>query len=120
MRAALLKAFTDWVSKDTPVGPSTYPRIADRTLVPPLSAAMGFPRIPGRPVPDGVLHPLLDYDVGPGFNYRDQSGIASQDPEIKGVLPQLVTSIKTQTVMKSSESSRRCRWRRWGPTRGGM
>ena len=93
MRAALLKAFTDWVSKDTPMPPSTYPRIADRTLVPPLSAAMGFPRIPGRPVPDGVLHPLLDYDVGPGFNYRDQSGIASQNPEIKGVLPQLVPSV---------------------------
>jgi hypothetical protein len=93
MRSALLKAFTDWVTKDTPMPPSTYPRIADGTLVPPSSASMGFPRIPGRPAPDGVLHPLLDYDVGPEFNYRDQSGIASQNPEIKGVLPQLVPRV---------------------------
>jgi hypothetical protein len=54
---------------------------------------MGFPKIPGRPLPDGVLHPLLDYDVGGEFNYRDQSGIASQNPEIKGVLPQLVPRV---------------------------
>jgi len=54
---------------------------------------MGFPKIPGRPSPDGVLHPLLDYDVGSEFNYRDQSGIASQNPEIKGVLPQLVPRV---------------------------
>ena len=48
---------------------------------------------PAGPSPDGVLHPLLDYDLGPEFNYRDQSGIASQNPEIKGVLPQLVPRV---------------------------
>ena len=66
MRSALLKAFTDWVTKGTPMPPGKYPRVADGTLVPPTSAAMGFPKIPGRPSPDGVLHPLLDYDVGSG------------------------------------------------------
>ena len=93
MRAALLKSFTDWVTKGTPMPPSTYPRVADGTLVSPSSAAMGFPKIPGRPAPDGVLHPLIDYDLGGEFNYRDQSGIASQNPEIKGVLPQLVPRV---------------------------
>jgi len=93
MRAALLKAFTEWVTKGTPMPPSKYPRVADGTLVPPTSAAMGYPKIPGRPSPDGVLHPLVDYDLGGEFNYRDQSGIASQHPEIKGVLPQLVPRV---------------------------
>jgi hypothetical protein len=93
MRSALLKAFTDWVTKGTPMPPDRYPRLADGTLVAPTSAAMGFPKIPGRPSPDGVLHPLLDYDVVPEFNYRDQSGVASQAPEIKGVLPQLVPRV---------------------------
>jgi hypothetical protein len=93
MRSALLKAFTDWVTKGTPMPRERYPRVADGTLVPPTSAAMGFPKIPGRPAPDGVLHPLLDYDVGGEFNYRDQSGVASQNPEIKGVLPQLVPRV---------------------------
>jgi alpha/beta hydrolase family protein len=93
MRSALLKSFTDWVTKGIAMPPSKYPTVADGTLVPPTSAAMGFPKIPGRPLPDGVLHPLLDYDVGPEFNYRDQSGVASQSPEIKGVLPQLVPRV---------------------------
>jgi hypothetical protein len=93
MRAALLKAFTEWVTKGTPMPPSRYPRVADGTLVAPTSAAMGYPKIPGRPPPDGVLHPLLDYDLGGEFNYRDQSGVASQIPEIKRVLPQLVPRV---------------------------
>lgn len=93
MRAALLKAFTDWVTKGAPMPPDKYPRVSDGTLVAPTSAAMGFPKIPGRPAPDGVLHPLLDYDLGSEFNYRDQSGIASQHPKIKGILPQLVPRV---------------------------
>jgi hypothetical protein len=93
MRTALLKSFTDWVTRGTEMPQSMYPRVSDGTLVPPTAAAMGFPKIPGRPLPDGVLHPLLDYDVGGEFNYRDQSGIASQNPEIKGVLPQLVPRV---------------------------
>jgi hypothetical protein len=93
MRAALLKSFTEWVTKGTPMPASKYPRVADGMLVPPTATAMGFPKIPGRPLPDGVLHPLLDYDVGGEFNYRDQSGVASQNPEIKGVLPQLVPRV---------------------------
>jgi len=54
---------------------------------------MGFPKIPGKPMPDNLIHPLLDYDLGPDFNYRDQSGVASQNPVVKQVLPQLVPRV---------------------------
>src|SRR6185295_4123820 len=53
----------------------------------------GFPRIPGRPAPDGVQHPLLDYDLGSDFNYRDQSGVIAHLPVVKQTLPQLVPRV---------------------------
>ena len=65
-----------------------------------------------------MLHPLLDYDVGPGFNYRDQSGIASQNPEIKGVLPQLVPRVDADGNEVVGIKSRRCRSRPWGTLHG--
>jgi hypothetical protein len=93
MYRALQQAFVEWVSKDTPMPPNQYPSIADGTLVTPTSAAMGFPKIPGKPMPDNLIHPLLDYDLGPDFNYRDQSGVASKIPAVKQVLPQLVPRV---------------------------
>jgi hypothetical protein len=93
MYRALQHAFADWVTKDTPMPPSVYPSLADGTLVKPASGAMGFPKIPGKPMPDNLIHPLLDYDLGPDFNYRDQSGVASQNPVVKQVLPQLVPRV---------------------------
>ena len=44
------EAFTDWVTKGTPMPPDRYPRVADGTLVAPTSGAMGFPKIPGAPI----------------------------------------------------------------------
>jgi hypothetical protein len=93
MYRALQRAFIDWVTKDAAMPASRYPRIADRALVRPTAAAMGFPKIPGVPAPDGLIHPLLDYDVGDDFNYRDQSGVALYVPRVKGVLPQLVVRV---------------------------
>jgi hypothetical protein len=93
MYRALQQAFVEWVTHDTPMPPNVYPTIADGTLVKPTSAAMGFPRIPGKPLPDNLIHPLIDYDLGPEFNYRDQSGIASHIPVVKQVLPQLVPRV---------------------------
>jgi hypothetical protein len=47
--------------------------------------------IPGVPLPDGIINPLYDYELGPGFHYNDLSGaIAMQPPPIKQVLPSLV------------------------------
>ena len=52
---------------------------------------MGFPRIPGAPLPDHMLNPLLDYDFGPDFRAHDLSGrISTQPPVIRQVLPSLV------------------------------
>jgi hypothetical protein len=46
--------------------------------------------IPGVPLPDGVINPLYDYDLGPEFRYNDLSGVITMEPPpIKQVLPSL-------------------------------
>ena len=54
---------------------------------------MGFPAIPGVPMPEGVQFPLVDYDLGPQFRYADQSGVLTKAPVAKGTLPQLVVRV---------------------------
>jgi hypothetical protein len=93
MRSALLKSLTDWVTKGTPMPPSRYPAIADGTLVQNTTAAMGFPNIPGTPSPERLVHPLLDYDLGPHFNYQDGSGAWAKVPMVKQVLPLMVARV---------------------------
>ena len=93
MRSALTKAFVAWVTKGTPMPPSRYPTIADGTLVQNTIAAMGYPRIPGKPSPENLVHPLLDYDLGPQFNYHDASGFLRAVPKVKRSLPQLVVKV---------------------------
>jgi alpha/beta hydrolase family protein len=93
MRSALMKQFVGWVTKGTPMPPSRYPTIADGTLVKDSVAAMGFPGIPGRPSPENLAHPLLDYDLGPHFNYQDASGFLTAVPRLKRSLPQLVVKV---------------------------
>jgi len=91
MRSALTKALVDWVTSNKAMPPSRYPTIADGTLVP-ETAAFGFPVVPGRPAP--VMRPLLDYDLGPEFNYQDASGVLkAAAPKVKRSLPQLVVKI---------------------------
>jgi hypothetical protein len=91
---ALYVALVDWVVKNTPPPPSAYPRVADGTLVPATSAAMGWPAIPNVPRPDGVVNSALDYDYGSTFRYNDSSGvIANVPPRIKGVIPTLVPKV---------------------------
>lgn len=91
---ALLVALTDWVTKNIAPPPSVFPRLADGNLVSPNQSAMGFPTIPGKPLPDGKINPFYDYDFGPQFNYCDLSGVITiQPPVIKGVLPQLVPKV---------------------------
>jgi hypothetical protein len=92
MRSALQASLTDWVTKDTPMPPSRYPAIADGTLVPNATVAAAFPRIPGKPSPKNLVHPLLDYDLGLRFNYLDGSG-AVQIPMVKQVLPLMVAKV---------------------------
>jgi hypothetical protein len=72
---------------------SRYPTIADGTLVRNTNAAMGFPPIPGKPTPEGIQYPLVDYDLGPQFRYLDQSGVLAKIPVAKSTLPQLVVRV---------------------------
>ena len=93
MRAALNSRLVAWVTKNTPMPESKYPTIADGTLVRNTNVAMGFPAIPGQPMPGGIQYPLVEYDLGPQFRYLDQSGVVTKAPVAKGVLPQLVVRV---------------------------
>jgi len=93
MRAALMKRLTEWVTNGSPMPANKYPTLADGTLVPNTKSAMNFPSIPGKPSPEGLQHPLVNYDLGPHFRYNDQSGVAMKLPLVKGTLPQLVVRV---------------------------
>lgn len=91
---ALRTALVDWVVSGTLPPPSQYPRLDRGELVSPTRAAMGFPAIPGVPLPDGILNPLYDYDFGSEFRYSDVSGVITiQPPPIRRVLPTLVPKV---------------------------
>lgn len=88
---ALFDALVQWVTHDVPPPPSSYPTLAAGDLVAPTAAAMGFPTIPGQPLPDGHLNTLLQYDFGASFNAADLSGaIDLQPPHVVRALPSLV------------------------------
>lgn len=88
------KALLDWVMKGDEPPPSLYPTLAHGDLVAPNAAALGFPRIPGKPQPDGHLNPFLVYDFGAGFNAVDLSGTpANQPPRITGTYVSLVPRV---------------------------
>jgi hypothetical protein len=40
-----------------------------------------------------VMRPLLDYDLGAGFNYGDASGTLAAPPTVKRALPQVVVKL---------------------------
>jgi hypothetical protein len=93
MRTALISRLVAWVTKNSPMPESRYPMLADGTLVANTNAAMGFPAIPGKPMPEGVQYPLVNYDLGPQFRYADQSGVLTKAPIAKETLPQLVVRV---------------------------
>ncbi len=91
---ALILALTDWVTKNAEPPASVYPLLAKGDLVRPEHRAMGFPRIPGMPLPDQLINPLYDYDYGPAFDYANLSGVFTQQPPyIKRILPMLVPRV---------------------------
>jgi Alpha/beta hydrolase domain len=77
-----------WVKDGTQPPPSRAPTLAAGDLVAPTAAAMGWPAIPGAPVPDGHINPLYDYDFGPGLIARDMSGVLRQPPRVRRTLEQ--------------------------------
>jgi hypothetical protein len=91
---ALMVSLVDWVVKGTAPPPSQYPRLEDKQFTLPTQAAMGFPVVPGVPLPDGIINPLYDYDFGASFNYNDLSGaISIEPPVIKQVLSSFVPKV---------------------------
>jgi hypothetical protein len=91
---ALMAALVDWVVRDKTPPPSQYPTLAAGQLVAPNHVVMGFPVIPGVPLPDNLINPFYDYDFGPEFRNSDQSGVLTiQPPVIRRVLPSLVPKV---------------------------
>ena len=91
---ALQTALVDWVAKGVLPPPSQYPRLDRGELVAPTQAAMGFPAIPGVPLPDGILTQLYQYDFGPQFHYNDLSGVITmQPPPVRQILPTVVSRV---------------------------
>jgi hypothetical protein len=91
---ALRLALVDWVVKDTQPPPSQYPRLEQKQFTLPTQVAMGFPIVPGVPLPDGIINPLYDYDFGANFNYNDLTGaISIEPPVIKQVLTSFVPKV---------------------------
>ena len=91
---ALQTALVDWVVKGVLPPPSQYPRLDRGELVAPTRAAMGFPAIPGVPLPDGILTRFFQYELGTHFRYNDLSGVITmQPPPIHQTLPMLVTRV---------------------------
>ena len=123
---ALLVALTDWVTKETAPPLSQYPRLDQRQLVLPQHRAMGFPKIPSAPLPDNLLNPLLDYDLGTEFKYGDLSGVITmQPPLIKRVLPLVVPKTdadgnETSGVASSLHQAPLGTYVGWNVTRSGF
>jgi hypothetical protein len=91
---AIYVALVDWVTKGTLPPSSEYPKLSDRTLVPSNSAAMGWPKIPGVPSPEGVVNPVLDYDYGPDYRYNDNSGVITKvPPGVKKAITMLIPKV---------------------------
>lgn len=91
---ALLVALIDWVANDAEPPPSRYPLLFAGELVRPDRRAMGFPAIPGSPLPDNLLNRFLDYDFGPEFRAADLSGrMTLQPPVVRQIIPSLVPKV---------------------------
>ncbi len=91
---ALQTALVDWVVKGTLPPPSQYPRLDRGELASPTQAALGFPSIPGAPLPDGILTPFYQYDFGAQFRYSELSGVIThQPPPIRQTLPTVVPKV---------------------------
>ena len=91
---ALGEALVQWVVKDTAPPQSQYPRLDRNELVPPTQQALGFPVIPGVPLPDGIMNPLYEYSFGPKLNVVDLAGwITIQPPIVKDILPSLAPKV---------------------------
>lgn len=94
-RRALLHAMKQWVTANVEPPPSVYPKLSDHTLAPAAEVIASFPRITKYPAPTThVFNPLLIYDLGTQFHYRDLSGVDTKVPPIvTGKLPTMLPTL---------------------------
>ena len=98
---ALKFHFRNWVMKGTLPPPSVYPKLADRTLVPPTRKWLHFPKIPAVAAStypeapyNNFMQAMLHYDWGDTMNYSENTGYHSgAPPSIKQVIPQVVPAV---------------------------
>jgi hypothetical protein len=92
-------ALRDWVMHGTPPPPSQWPTLADKTLVDPTKAAMGFPsNVPGIPdsvfLPESFIFPVFDYDWGPDYDHSEAAGVPTNlPPRIEHVIKMKVPRV---------------------------
>jgi Alpha/beta hydrolase domain len=85
-----------WVMDGKEPPASRYPMIARGELAAPTAKAMGWPAIPGAPLPDGKINGLTDYDFGTSYHYRDVSGVMdSLPPRARRSIPMLVPRVNS-------------------------
>lgn len=85
---ALALRLVSWVGDGTDPPPSTFPTVADGTLVPPLGLA--FPRLPGVS-PPSVIHEAYRADYGP--RWRAEGVVELQPPELGPAFPSQVSQV---------------------------
>jgi hypothetical protein len=91
---ALMLRLIDWVTKGTQPPASSYPTLSNGQLVTPREVAKAFPANAGVQSPADFGTPIFDYDLGPQFDYTDESGIvAKQPPAVKHVIEPLVAKV---------------------------
>jgi hypothetical protein len=91
---ALSVALVDWVVKGTEPPTSSYPNLSEGELAANTAEAMGYPKIPGSLMPDGLAVGLMDYDFGPQLNYNDFSGVlTNQPPAIRQTIPPMMPKV---------------------------
>jgi hypothetical protein len=84
---AMIANMDAWVRKDTLPPPSSYPRIADRNLVP--LRAYAFPKIPGVNLPHEATQ---GYRLNFGPNW-EQGILSIQPPKVEQAFPVLVPQV---------------------------
>lgn len=89
---ALTQDTVEWVTKNTPMPPSMYPKLSDGTMV--SESRLNWPKIPGVPSPIGLVNTVIDYDYGPNFIYNDMSGVITTAPiVVKKLIPTYVPQV---------------------------
>ena len=86
---ALTRRLVEWVDRGVDPPPSTYPHVADGTLVHPPELA--FPPIPGVRGPGGTAHVAYRTDYGPRF--ESEGVVTNQPPELGPSFPSLVPQV---------------------------